>query len=169
MFDTGHLHPMIVHFPIALLLVGFLFEVLSLFIKKEVFSTAAFYLLLLGTLGVIGAYISGDIAGDGISESGMLKNALDAHEDAALLALWIASSAAVIRIGYVVLKKNYIVLRWLSFVLFLCGAIAVGRTGYYGGQLVYKYAAGVQLNVGVNPSENPTENTPDVKSQKEND
>ncbi len=155
MFDTNHLHPMIVHFPIALLLVGFLFEVLSLFIKKEVFSTAAFYLLILGTLGVIGAYISGDIAGDGISESGMLKNALDSHEDAAFIALCIAVSASIIKTGYVLLKKNYLALKWLSFVLFLCGAIAVCRTGYYGGQLVYKYAAGVQLNIGLNPQDAP--------------
>lgn len=165
MFDTGHLHPMIVHFPIALLFVGFFFEVFSIFVKKDFFSTAAFYLLILGTLGVIGAYISGDIAGDGVSETGMLKNALETHEDAALITLWIAVAAAIIRTAFVILKRNSNVLRWLSFVLFLFGAIAVARTGYYGGQLVYKYAAGVQFNIG----SNSYETAPVGDSEEEND
>lgn len=157
MFDMNHLHPMIVHFPIALLLVGFLFEIMSLFIKKEFFGTASFYLLILGTLGVIGAYISGDMAGDGISETGMLKTALETHEEAALIALWTATAAAIFRIAFVILNRKVQILKWVSFILFLCGAIAVGRTGYYGGQLVYKYAAGVQFNFGQNfPASTPT-------------
>ena len=31
MFDTSHLHPMIVHFPIALITVGFIADVVFLF------------------------------------------------------------------------------------------------------------------------------------------
>jgi uncharacterized membrane protein len=63
MIDTVHIHPMIVHFPIALLIVGFLFDILSLFIKKEFYSNAGFYLLILGTLGIIAAYFTGNLAG----------------------------------------------------------------------------------------------------------
>jgi uncharacterized membrane protein len=36
MFATSHLHPMLVHFPIALILIGFLAELAFLVIKKEV-------------------------------------------------------------------------------------------------------------------------------------
>jgi uncharacterized membrane protein len=35
MFTTSHFHPMLVHFPIALIMIGFLAEVISLFVKKE--------------------------------------------------------------------------------------------------------------------------------------
>jgi uncharacterized membrane protein len=35
MFNTDHLHPMIVHFPIALITVGFFAEVISLFFQKR--------------------------------------------------------------------------------------------------------------------------------------
>lgn len=148
MFDTSHIHPMIVHFPIALLIVGFLFELVGIVLKKEFYAKTAFYLLILGTLGVIAAYISGNIAGDGVSESGMLKNALEVHEEAAFLSLLIMISASIVRIAYVLLKKNNKVLRWLAFVLFLSGVISIARTGYYGGELVFKHAAGVQFNFG---------------------
>jgi len=33
--------------------------------------------------------------------------------------------------------------------LFLLGVLSIARTGYYGGELVFKHAAGVQLNIGL--------------------
>lgn len=159
MFDTSHLHPMIVHFPIALLIVGFLAEVVGLVLKKEFFITAAFYLLVLGTLGVIAAFITGDIAGDGVSETGQLKNALETHEHAAQLTLWLMVGAAVVRIALVWMKKFNGILKYAAFVLFLVGVLSVARTGYYGGELVYKHAAGVQFNFGLDQNANDA-NTP---------
>ncbi len=46
MFDTSHLHPMIVHFPIALLIIGFLFDLAGVISKKDFFNKAGFYLLI---------------------------------------------------------------------------------------------------------------------------
>ena len=148
MIDTTHLHPMIVHFPIALLIVGFLADVIHLIIKKEFFSRAGFYLLILGTIGVIAAYLSGEYAGDGVTEAGALGQALEAHEEAATLALWLMSGAALVRIAFVILKKYDGVFKAVAFTLFLLGVISIARTGYYGGELVYKHAAGVNLNLG---------------------
>jgi len=159
MFDTSHLHPMIVHFPIALLIVGFLAEVVGLVLKKEFFTTAAFYLLVLGTLGVVAAFISGDIAGDGVSETGQLKNALETHEHAAQLTLWLMVGTAIVRIALVWMKKFNGVLRYAAFILFLAGVLSVARTGYYGGELVYKHAAGVQFNFGLDQNTNDANTT----------
>ena len=105
MFDMTLLHPMIIHFPIALLIVGFLFETIGLFVQKEFFSKTGFYLLILGTIGVITAYFTGQSAGNGISEAGTLKQALETHEGAAELSLWIMAGAALVRIALVLLKK----------------------------------------------------------------
>lgn len=148
MFDPTHLHPMIVHFPIALLIVGFLSEIAGLILKKNFFSNAAFYLLILGTVGVIAAYLSGEYAGDGIVETGTLKQALETHEDAALLSLWLMVGTAIVRIAFVLVKKYQGILKWLSFALFFIGVLSIARTGYYGGNLVFKHAAGVQINLG---------------------
>jgi len=148
MFYTTHLHPMIVHFPIALLIVGFLSDLIGAFFKKEFFSKAGFYLLILGTAGVIAAYLSGNIAGDGVSEAGTLKQALENHEEAAELSLWLMVIASVVRIGIVVFKKYTGMFKWAAIVLFFAGILSIARTGYYGGELVFKHAAGVQLNLG---------------------
>ncbi|MGE5400943.1 MAG: DUF2231 domain-containing protein [Ignavibacteriales bacterium] len=149
MFDTTHLHPMIVHFPIALLIVGFLFDLISLFSRKELFSTVGLYLLILGTLGVIAAFFSGNFAGDGISEAGSLKQALETHEGAAEIALWLMIAAAVLRIAFVWMKRYSGVYKYVAIGIFLLGVLAIARTGYYGGELVFKHAAGVQFNVGL--------------------
>jgi hypothetical protein len=51
MFNSAHFHPMIVHFPVALILVGFLADVVFLFLKKELcLSKMGLYLMVLGTL-----------------------------------------------------------------------------------------------------------------------
>ncbi|MEJ2613830.1 MAG: hypothetical protein P8Z35_02640 [Ignavibacteriaceae bacterium] len=158
MFDTTHLHPMIVHFPIALLIVGFLSDLIGAFFKKEFFSKAGFYLLILGTAGVIAAYLSGNIAGDGVSEAGALKQALENHEEAAELSLWLMVIASVVRIGIVIFKKYTGMFKWAALVLFFAGILSIARTGYYGGELVFKHAAGVQLNLGFDFSSDNSNN-----------
>ena len=148
MIDTQHLHPMIVHFPIALLIIGLLADAIGLFLKKDFFTKAGFYLLILGTLGVIAAYFSGNLAGEGVTEAGSLKQALETHEDAAELSVWLMAAAALVRITFVIIKRYSGILKWTAFALFLIGVLSIARTGYYGGELVYKHAAGVQLNLG---------------------
>jgi len=59
MISATHLHAMIIHFPIALLMAGFFSEVIALFSKKEFFSNATFYLLLIGVFGSTPAYLTG--------------------------------------------------------------------------------------------------------------
>ncbi len=142
------MHPMIVHFPIALLIVGFLADLTGLLTKREFFSQAGFFMLILGALGIIAAYLSGENAGDGITEAGALKQALETHEGAATLTIWIVSIAALFRIALVVFKKYKGALKLISLTLFFIGVLAIARTGYYGGELVYKHAAGVQLDLG---------------------
>lgn len=148
MLDLTHLHPMIVHFPIALSLVGFLSDAIGLILKKDFYNKAGFYLLILGTLGVIAAYLSGNYAGDGVTEVGALKQALETHENTATLTLWLISGAAFIRIALVLFKKYVGIYRWIAFLILFLGIASIARTGYYGGELVYKHAAGVQFNLG---------------------
>lgn len=152
--DLTHLHPMIIHFPITLLIIGFLFDLAGLFIKKDFFTQAGFYLLLLGAVGVIAAYLSGDEAGDGITEAGALKQALETHEGAATLAIWAVSITALFRVILVAFKDYKGILKMVSLTLLLASVLAIGRTGYYGGELVYKHAAGVQFNLGLDYNSN---------------
>ncbi|HSP87220.1 MAG TPA: DUF2231 domain-containing protein [Ignavibacteriaceae bacterium] len=148
MFNLTHLHPMIIHFPIALLFIGFLSDAVGIIFQKDFFTRAGFYLLILGTLGVVAAYLSGNLAGEGVTEAGALKEALEIHEDAATITLWLMIGTALVRIAIVALKKYIGFYRWFALAIFFIGVLSIARTGFYGGELVYKHAAGVQFDLG---------------------
>jgi uncharacterized membrane protein len=153
MFDLTYLHPMVVHFPIALLIVGLIADIIGVAAKKEFFTRAAFYLLVTGTIGVAAAYFSGESAGEGVIEAGSLKAALENHEDAAQVTLLAMGVVALIRIGLVYTKRLTGIMQWVSVLLFAVGVLTMVRTAHYGGQLVYKHAAGVQLQLGGIPAD----------------
>lgn len=96
MITAPHFHALVIHFPIALIIVGFFSELIALFSKKEFFKQASFYLLLLGALGAIIAFISGSYAGDGMTD-GLLQVPMELHEEAVLITLWLAIITALIR------------------------------------------------------------------------
>lgn len=144
MITSTHLHAMAVHFPIALLMVGFLSEMIALFYKKTFFRQAAFYLLLTGTAGTIVAYLAGNAAGSGI-EAGALKKALELHEQAATIALWLTIATAVCYLAAYFFKTQTNWVRTAAIILFAAAIGTITRTGYLGGELVYKHGAGVEL------------------------
>lgn len=148
MFDLTHLHPMLVHFPIALLIVGLLADITGVITKREFFSRTGLLMLVLGTIGLITAYISGDRAADGLMETGPLQIAVESHEEAAQITLWLMIVTTFVRLALVGFRKYTGLLRWIPLALFLVGVASMARTGYYGGELVFKHAAGVQLNLG---------------------
>ncbi len=147
MFTATHLHAMIVHFPIALVLVAFVSELAGLLLKKKFYSQASLYLLVMAALGAVAAYLSGDAAGEGM-DGGSLQQALEVHELAATFTLWLTVAAAGAKIGLVFLKKEIRWLKVVAFILLLAASGSVARTGYLGGQLVFKHAAGVELGIG---------------------
>jgi uncharacterized membrane protein len=155
MITATHLHAMIVHFPIALLLVGFIFEVIGLISRKPFFSQASFYLLVLAGFGAIVAYFTGNAAGSGM-EGGSLQKAMEAHEQAATITLWLTVAAALSRLAVELLNKNIVWLKIATFIIFTLAVLGVSRTGYLGGQLVFKHAAGVEFGIG-NLNSNPTD------------
>lgn len=98
MISATHFHALIIHFPIALLLTGFFSEIMGLITKKEMFKFAASLLLILGALGAIAAFVSGNMAGEGIEE-GPLKQPIQRHELAATATLWLAIATALFRVA----------------------------------------------------------------------
>jgi len=148
MIDQSHLHPMIVHFPIALIIIGFLSDLVGAVMKRQFFTNAGLYLIVLGSLGMIAAYISGNIAGDGVTEMGALGKALETHEGAATLALWSIIILAILRVALAVTKQMAGWKQWAMVILLAVGVGTISRAGYYGGELVFKHAAGVQLSFG---------------------
>lgn len=145
MFELTNIHPMIVHFPIALVIFGFIAELTGFATRKELFSKMASYLVIAGALGVIAAYISGNAAGDSIEEAGALGAAMELHEEAAKIAMIISAIAGSLKLGLLIIKKYEVIFKYVSAVAVMAAVIAISVTGHYGGELVYKHAAGVQI------------------------
>jgi uncharacterized membrane protein len=138
MISISHLHPMLVHFPIALIAFGFLGNVASLFFKKEpCLSKLGYYLLIAGTLSAIIAWLTGTLFTSEMSGSaGEIK---ETHELFALISLITLIITSVISIILKTKNKEDSRLKWLAFVLYGIAMISVSITGFYGGTLVYNY------------------------------
>lgn len=146
MISSTHLHAMVIHFPIALLLTGFISELIGIIFKKTFFNKTAFYLLILGTLGTVVSYLSGDAAGDGM-EGGTLGQAIELHKNAAVITLWLAIITSIVYGATAWFKYSNKWIKIISVLLFAFVIGAVTRTAYLGGQLVYKHGAGVELGL----------------------
>ncbi len=141
-----HLHAMIIHFPISLLMVGFLSEIIALFYDRILFRKIAFYLLLLGAVGAIAAYLSGGYAAEGI-ETGRLAEAIEAHEEAALITLRLAIITAIYRATLLFFKYERPWAKWVGILLFAALVGSIINTGDKGGELVYEHGAGLELKL----------------------
>jgi len=138
MITVEHIHPMLVHFPIALLMVGFLAEVSTFFVKDELWlSKASLYLLILGSLTSIVAYLSGDFFTKELS--GAIGEVRENHEFFAGLSMWTALATTALKVLLIQLKKENTSLKWVGFSLYLLSVVFIGITGYLGGILVYNY------------------------------
>ncbi|HQQ01511.1 MAG TPA: DUF2231 domain-containing protein [Bacteroidales bacterium] len=138
MLSTSHLHPMIVHFPIALVMMGFLFELLSVFFKKQVcWYFASFWLLIFGALAAIAAVVSGDLFTSEMSGAAALVR--HTHELMADITLVLLIVNSILRLYMKTSQREYNTLKWISFTLYAITAITVSITGFYGGNLVYSY------------------------------
>lgn len=145
----SHLHPLIVHFPIALLLVAPLLVLLGLLwpAQRTGLHAAALVLLLLGTCMAVLAVSTGMAATAAAGRNPELLPALDHHEH-------LAKQAAVLYSG---LSLAFLVLyllswrrrqgtspRWLIIVHLLWLAASLGasllliQTGHLGGRMVHE-------------------------------
>ncbi len=130
---------MIVHFPIALIIVGFLADVVFLFFKSEkCLSKTGFYLMVLGALGAIAAWATGQLFTNEPSQ-GEILNVFEKHETGALITMILMITGAALRIYLVTRKREDTGLKWIVFILYLLAFCTVSFTGFMGGTMVYKY------------------------------
>lgn len=139
--NTAHLHPLLVHFPVALILAGFLADLLFLFKKAAWLSNTGFFLMILGTLGAIMAVATGSLFTQEPTE-GEVVRIYALHTRGALVTLLVMLFVTTLRFIFF-LKHKEDRFRWSIFTLYLIGAAAVSFTGYMGGTMVYSYFLGI--------------------------
>ena len=143
MFNSSHFHPMSVHFPIVLIIVGFIFYVFAMvFNKKEtcLFKTA-FILMILGTFAAITCYFTGEFFTEEFNgEAGDIK---ELHEVFAKISMFIMMIVSCLQIFVLVKGYKQPLWKWIVFALFFMAFISIIITGLLGGHLVYFYMIGL--------------------------
>lgn len=146
------IHPQVVHFVVALIIVGVLFRVLSIFTRAPWLSPAALALVTLGSLASIVAVRSGSDAHGPVERVPGVRPAVVEHEEwgerarnAFLLLFAIEAVAATLT------ARKTGAARTAQIVAAVAGIAAVGvlyRAADLGGRLVYGFAGGVAVNTG---------------------
>ncbi|NVN95745.1 MAG: DUF2231 domain-containing protein [Bacteroidetes bacterium] len=138
MMSVTHLHPLSVHFPIALIIVGFFAEIAFLIFKKQSYLfDLGFYLLIIGTISATLALFTGAMFTSEMK--GIAGEIQETHELLAWITISILVFTSLLRIFLKAKNNNNYRLKWLVFFLYLLAAVFIGLTGYYGGTLVYNY------------------------------
>jgi uncharacterized membrane protein len=134
----GHpVHPMLIPFPLGLLVSSFIFDITYLITGNNGFSVAAFWMIAAGVLGGLAAAVFGIIDFSGVPDE------TRAHS----IGVW----HAVLSVSMVILFAISWLLRLgqpaepglIPIILSLVGAALAGLTGWFGGELVDRLGVGV--------------------------
>ncbi len=144
------LHPIIVHFPIALLLIAPILVLLGSFFpnKGRSFLISAFILMLIGTIATWIAVSTGESAGELAERMANVEAVLENHEELAETTRTVFTALTaifgVIVFAPMLFKKelpNLVVIPLnLAFLLFYgAGAVLLLNTAHEGGRLVHEF------------------------------
>lgn len=158
--NWGSLHPLVVHFPIALLFIAPLFIVLGIIIQKSLreFYICALILMLLGTAGVFFAVSTGNFAAETLSRDPAIAATLEAHVRFAEQSQLNFSALAILFLLYVI-SPNFTQKRFskldqaagcLFLIIYAFSLTLIFNTAHYGGTLVHKH--GVKSTFYLNSS-----------------
>ncbi len=140
------IHPMVVHFPIALMTVSVIFDLIAMRWPHKNFQDAGFYTLIAGLLGAATAVGTGAMAEEMVEERGIPESVLEIHEALgyATLFFFIGLLALRLLMRWKLIKEIPALYLAMGFV----GIVILTAASYFGGSLVYDFGAGVNVPVG---------------------
>lgn len=149
--DIAALHPQVVHFVVALGILGVIFRIVSLTGKLQWTSPAALVLLLIAAGASIVAVESGHQAHEWAEQIPGVRDAVVEHEELGELTRNLFVAVLLIEIIALVARKNAGATKGLHAVSALVGVAAclyLYEAGEHGGELVYNYAGGIGTRSG---------------------
>lgn len=138
-----NVHPLLVHFPVALLTAYLFTDILAVLRKSESLQTSANWLLYLGTLGALAAVAAGLVAAQIVPHGEEVHAIMERHE---FLGLTVASLSVLLSLwrfmaGQTLASGMGQGLNWFLGLL-IGGCLFFGAD--LGGTMVYRYGVGVQ-------------------------
>jgi len=139
-----NIHPILVHFPIAIILLAVLMDLLSFFLPDQWWDDLKTTILYgIGAISAIAAYYTGTLAADSVFLPSGAQSVLNEHADWALWTVWFFGIYALLRIllhWYQKMDQKNI--RIGLFVIALPGIFFLYETGDHGAEMVFGYGAG---------------------------
>lgn len=154
MLSVQHIHPMLVHFPIVLIILLAGLELVAVALGRDVtgrtpVGSLATGMVILAALAAVAAYYFGDIALTFAENGGFESDIAEVHEGLGKMVALSTSIWAVVRAG--LWLRNIQLSRPLAFlipVVSIAGTGLVVWTAYYGGQLVFDLGVNVAKVAG---------------------
>jgi len=139
-----NLHPLVIHFPIALLIVAAFADLVdALFRRPQWLASAATTLFVWGAAGAIVACLSGQQAFETVLMPGMAHPIVESHRTWAFATTFYFCVLTVIRVATAFrtpLARRY---RLVLLLASLVGVAGLLQTAERGGRLVYEHGVGV--------------------------
>ena len=134
------LHPLVVHFPIALLLCALGCDVLALLIRRPALHRVALWNLALGALGAVAAVLTGREAEEVAKHSFEIFQVMERHERLGYDTL----TLACLTLGWRLWRRDQLGRRARVGTLILMGLMAASLAygAHLGGRLVYEFGVG---------------------------
>ena len=159
------IHPILVHFPIGLLLLSFILDLASIVCSElPKLVASSFYAMLLGTITALMAAVPGFVDYSDIRRDHPGKRIATAHMILNLIAVLLYGINLWIRAP--VLSDATI--GWLPFILSIVGIGLLSASGYLGGRLIYDEGIAVGRHKRDTPTPDDTLHLSNVPTRKDN-
>jgi len=153
-----NLHPLFVHFPVALLVTSLAFEILFALTRRPLADTLGRWLLYLGAMAAAAAATTGWLASQSVAPVREAAHPLVEHRTFGFLCLGTAALLAFWRWGTARAGGPR------PRALFLAGMLGLGGLLFLaareGGELVYEHGVGTALTAPGGPLASPPDSTP---------
>ena len=150
-----NIHPIIVHFPIALFSAAFVTDLVSLFFRRRAgIRDAATWLYCAGSATAILAYFTGESAADGMLLAAQVTPLVNEHADWAFRTTWFFAFFASVRLAVSFIIPPKLAVLGTTFVFAIAGMGMLFETAEHGAMLVYQHGLGVQTITIDAPIEN---------------
>jgi len=140
LFAAPNIHPLFVHFPIALLIVALLFQLLALAVKSDDYLRTGRWLLYLGTLGAVVAAATGFIATQEMGRDTAGHDLVHVHRDFMLVTSGLAVLTSIVTLASS--RSRSSTTRWVQMLLLAATVVVLTVGADRGAELVFRYGMG---------------------------